>query len=114
MADVVMFDNGFFFVSPAEAVAMDPQQRMLLERGYESLRWLVRRPEQVIAVCAHGGLFHKMLNGHPNVVADEATRSRFGNAELRACTISWADDDDSQLQLAAAPLDAPEGSAHTS
>ena len=82
------------------------------ERGYESLRWLVRRPEQVIAVCAHGGLFHKMLNGHPKVVADEATRSRFGNAELRACTISWADDDGAgQLQLAAAPLDALEGRA---
>ena len=31
-----LLDNGVFSVSPAEASAMDPQQRMLLERGYEA------------------------------------------------------------------------------
>ena len=30
-------DNRWFGVSPAEAAAMDPQQRMLLERGYDAL-----------------------------------------------------------------------------
>ena len=29
------FDNAFFFTTPHEAVAMDPQQRMLLEVAYE-------------------------------------------------------------------------------
>ena len=31
------FDNGCFAVSPAEAGAMDPQQRVLLEGGYAAL-----------------------------------------------------------------------------
>lgn len=29
------FDNGFFYTTPVEAIAMDPQQRMLLEVAYE-------------------------------------------------------------------------------
>ena len=36
--DVVdKFDNAFFFTTPHEAVAMDPQQRMLLEIAYEAV-----------------------------------------------------------------------------
>ena len=36
--DVVdKFDNAFFFITPHEAVAMDPQQRMLLEIAYEAV-----------------------------------------------------------------------------
>ena len=31
------FDNSFFYVTPQEAVAMDPQQRMLLEIAYETI-----------------------------------------------------------------------------
>ena len=31
------FDNAFFLTTPAEAVAMDPQQRMLLEIAYETM-----------------------------------------------------------------------------
>lgn len=31
------FDNAFFYTTPHEAVAMDPQQRMLLEVAYEAL-----------------------------------------------------------------------------
>ena len=30
-------DNAIFAVSPAEAAAMDPCQRLILERGYEAL-----------------------------------------------------------------------------
>merc|ERR1711924_20614 len=29
-----LFDNRMFFISPAEAAAMDPQHRMALEHGY--------------------------------------------------------------------------------
>ena len=31
------FDNAFFYIPPHEAVAMDPQQRMLLEIAYEAV-----------------------------------------------------------------------------
>lgn len=31
------FDNAFFYTTPNEAVAMDPQQRMLLEIAYEAV-----------------------------------------------------------------------------
>lgn len=31
------FDNAFFYTTPHEAVAMDPQQRMLLEVAYEAV-----------------------------------------------------------------------------
>lgn len=31
------FDNAFFYTTPTEAAAMDPQQRMLLEVAYETV-----------------------------------------------------------------------------
>lgn len=31
------FDNAFFYITPLEAAAMDPQQRMLLEVAYEAI-----------------------------------------------------------------------------
>ena len=31
------FDNAFFYITPPEAEAMDPQQRMLLEIAYEAV-----------------------------------------------------------------------------
>lgn len=31
------FDNAFFHITPVEAIAMDPQQRMLLEVSYEAV-----------------------------------------------------------------------------
>lgn len=77
----------------------------VVQRGYDSLRVLCNRPERCIAVCAHGGLFHKLLNDHPLVNADEATRRRFGNAELRACTMSWAEGEgEPKIQLSATSL----------
>ena len=37
LCDAELFENGGFGISPAEASAMDPQQRQLLERGYAAL-----------------------------------------------------------------------------
>ncbi len=37
IADVENFDAGFFAISPREAEAMDPQQRILIEIAYEAL-----------------------------------------------------------------------------
>ena len=37
MKDLELFDNAHFSVSPSEAAAMDPQQRMMLESSYEAL-----------------------------------------------------------------------------
>lgn len=31
------FDNAFFYITPQEAIAIDPQQRMLLEIAYEAI-----------------------------------------------------------------------------
>jgi len=36
LSNAQLFENGFFGISAAEAVAMDPQQRQLLERGYSA------------------------------------------------------------------------------
>ena len=43
-----MFDNKFFQISPAESAAMDPQQRMLLELGYEALHASSLRRAQLL------------------------------------------------------------------
>ena len=90
----------------AEAMAMtDEADASVVQRGYDSLRVLCNRPERCIAVCAHGGLFHKLLNDHPLVNADEATRRRFGNAELGACTMRWAEGEgEPKIQLSATSL----------
>jgi acyl transferase domain-containing protein len=37
MHNAELFEHGFFSISAAEASAMDPQQRQLLERGYAAL-----------------------------------------------------------------------------
>eukprot|EP00961_Rhodomonas_salina_P097715 1314425-Rhodomonas_salina.1 len=63
------------------------------ERGYRFLCWLARRPEMDVAVVAHGGLFHYMLNSlRPRVVASDAASRRFVNTELRSMSMVWIGD----------------------
>ena len=56
VSGVEQFDAGFFGVSAAEAAAVDPQQRMLLELGYEALHAALQRRSSLAAsgvgVCA--------------------------------------------------------------
>jgi len=60
------------------------------ERGYRFMRWLSQRPETDVAVVAHGGLFHYLLNAlRPRVVASDAAAQRFGNTELRSLSMLW-------------------------
>ena len=62
--------------------------RRCAERGARLLLWLWGRPETEIAVVAHGGLFHYLLNEHPRVQADAASATRFGNCEMRTCSLT--------------------------
>merc|ERR1712086_238265 len=48
LADAELFDNGFFGVSPSEAATMDPQQRRLLECGYEALHGAAMRKAELL------------------------------------------------------------------
>eukprot|EP01065_Artemidia_motanka_P044203 TRINITY_DN624_c0_g3_i1.p1 TRINITY_DN624_c0_g3~~TRINITY_DN624_c0_g3_i1.p1 ORF type:complete len:4504 (+),score=1497.62 TRINITY_DN624_c0_g3_i1:83-13594(+) len=45
--DIDRFDPAFFSISPKEAAAMDPQQRVALEVGYEALRSAHLTPQQL-------------------------------------------------------------------
>lgn len=63
------------------------------ERGFRFLCWLSKRPETDVAVVAHGGLFHYLLNSlKPRVVASDAAAQRFGNCELRSLLMVWGCD----------------------
>ena len=82
------------------------------ERGYQFLLWLWERSEREVAVVAHGGLFHYLLNEHPRVRADAATAARFGNTEWRSCTLACTQDGDARnftLSADAAPAACDEG-----
>jgi len=57
------------------------------ERAYQSLLWLSTRKESEIALVAHGGLFHEMLNGHPLVHTEADIAKRFTNCEIRTCSM---------------------------
>ena len=48
-----------------------------------------------------GGIFHYLLSQHSKVSADAPTAARFGNAELRACTLCWKDEAAGTLRLEA-------------
>jgi broad specificity phosphatase PhoE len=59
-------------------------------RAYDSLLWVLDRPETEIAITAHGGLFHQLTTGLPKlVICDAGTSKRFHNCELRTVKMTW-------------------------
>lgn len=62
-------------------------------RGFRALCGVWARPERHVAVAAHGGIFHYLLNNHQQVVADEGIRARFSNCELRSCVMSLREEE---------------------
>jgi len=63
------------------------------KRAYAGLQWIAARPEEDIALVAHGGLFDAMTNHLPELIAsDDGTSERFHNCELRTVRLSWDGD----------------------
>ncbi len=61
-----------------------------------ALAWLARRPEDNIAVVAHGGLLAVTFDpeghgGHSCVAAPKACTKRFSNCEVRTVTLVTED-----------------------
>ena len=57
LADIDLFDAGFFGLSPQDAAIMDPQHRVMLEVGWEALETSGHEPEssrQVATVLCRG------------------------------------------------------------
>ena len=59
-SDFAMFDNTMFRISPAEARPLEPQQRMLLEVGYEALHR--QGQNRSTLVDSDTGIFTGMMN----------------------------------------------------
>ena len=59
-------------------------------RGVAALRWIAARPEQEIAVVAHGGIYHSMSR----LLTDPKglLTPRFGNCELRTVRLECSSD----------------------
>ena len=77
------------------------------ERAYRAVRWAWERPEQELALVAHGGLFMLCFDHqHPGlqVVSSStgAASKRFGNCELRTFRLALRDDGDGDDGNAAA------------
>mmetsp|Transcript_113745 Transcript_113745/g.317696 ORF Transcript_113745/g.317696 Transcript_113745/m.317696 type:complete len:243 (-) Transcript_113745:65-793(-) len=58
------------------------------QRGYQGLCALWARPEQHLAVVAHGGLLQYLVNDHPRVRTHASLMGHFGNCEVRSCQMS--------------------------
>eukprot|EP00421_Protoceratium_reticulatum_P058632 CAMPEP_0168506624 /NCGR_PEP_ID=MMETSP0228-20121227/77469_1 /TAXON_ID=133427 /ORGANISM="Protoceratium reticulatum, Strain CCCM 535 (=CCMP 1889)" /LENGTH=1030 /DNA_ID=CAMNT_0008523721 /DNA_START=48 /DNA_END=3138 /DNA_ORIENTATION=- len=55
MDGIELFDNKFFAISPSEASSMDPQQRMILDAGFEAAHSAGLSKKSLMG--AHGGVY---------------------------------------------------------
>ena len=68
------------------------------QRGYLALKWAWERPEDCIAIVAHGGILSFTLSdpGHPLLLVDPGARARFHNCEMRSYVLELAQLDSDQ------------------
>lgn len=67
--------------------ALEPEHAVAA-RGLRALRWVTNRPEENIAIVAHGGIFSATFR-HPLVDdADGVLAPRFGNCEVRTAEVN--------------------------
>ena len=57
-----------------------------------ALKFIWERPETIVAVVAHGGLFKKMCDGN-KMVRTVNDIGRFENCQLKSCTIKWNEEE---------------------
>ena len=72
------------------------EEASVARRGMAALQWLAKRPEDSIAVVAHGGLLAVTFDpeghgGHSCVEAPNACTKRFSNCEVRTVTLVTED-----------------------